>query len=127
MCIRDRYGVGYQSTAPELPSRQLLRLPRVGLYQGSIPNADEGWTRYVFDGYGIPYVSLGDAEIRQGDALKAVSYTHLMGAPCQQHGALGQGTSQLMGAGSYCIGAYFHACWRQKGVEGQMGSMGFIH
>jgi hypothetical protein len=50
--------------------RQLQRVPRVGLYKGSIPNADEGWTRYVFDEYGIPYISLGDAEIRQGDALK---------------------------------------------------------
>ncbi len=78
-----QYGVGYQSTAPELPSRQLLRLPRVGLYQGSIPNADEGWTRYVFDGYGIPYVSLGDAEIRQGDALKELDCLILPSAKAQ--------------------------------------------
>lgn len=65
-----KFAVEHQAADASLPMRQLQRVPRVGLYKGSIPNADEGWTRYVFDEYGIPYISLGDAEIRQGDALK---------------------------------------------------------
>lgn len=64
------YAVAHQAADANLQARQLARIPRVGLYRGSIPNADEGWTRYVFDNYGIPYVSIGDAELRQGDALR---------------------------------------------------------
>ena len=28
---------------------------------------DEGWTRYVFDNFNVPYTSLRDAEVRAGD------------------------------------------------------------
>jgi hypothetical protein len=39
---------------------------RIGIYHGSIGNADEGWTRFVFDTFNVPYESLRDAEVRQG-------------------------------------------------------------
>jgi len=39
---------------------------RIGIYKGSIGNMDEGWTRYVFDTFNLPYSSLKDAEVRQG-------------------------------------------------------------
>ena len=39
---------------------------RIGIYKGSIGNMDEGWTRYVFDTFNVPYSSLKDAEVRQG-------------------------------------------------------------
>jgi len=39
---------------------------RVGIYKGSMGNMDEGWTRYVFDTFNVPYTSAPDAEIRQG-------------------------------------------------------------
>ncbi len=65
-----QHALPYQSIAEDLATRQLTRTPRIGLYRGSIPNADEGWTRYIFDTYAIPYVSVGDAELRQGDVLK---------------------------------------------------------
>jgi len=39
---------------------------RIGIYKGSIGNMDEGWTRYIFDTFNVPYSSLKDADLRQG-------------------------------------------------------------
>ena len=39
----------------------------VGLYQPSVPTTDEGWTRWLFDGYQVPYATLHDQQIRRGD------------------------------------------------------------
>lgn len=41
--------------------------PRVGLYKGFTNSMDEGWTRFVFDTFQIPFKSVSDAEIRSGD------------------------------------------------------------
>jgi len=41
-----------------------VRFPRIGLYQSWRGNADEGWTRYVFDDLGIPYKTLHNADIK---------------------------------------------------------------
>jgi hypothetical protein len=43
-----------------------LTLPRVGLYHGWGGNSDEGWTRYVFDTFKIPYKQVHDADVRAG-------------------------------------------------------------
>jgi hypothetical protein len=39
---------------------------RVGIYKGSSGNMDEGWTRYVFDTFNVPFSSLRDTDVRQG-------------------------------------------------------------
>jgi len=44
----------------------LKQTVRVGIYKGSMGNMDEGWTRFVFDTFNVPYTSLRDADIRQG-------------------------------------------------------------
>jgi hypothetical protein len=45
------------------PVRQNVR---IGIYKGWIGNMDEGWTRYVFDTFNVPYSSLCDSEVKQG-------------------------------------------------------------
>jgi hypothetical protein len=42
-------------------------LVRIGIYKGSTSNMDEGWTRYVFDTFNVPYSSARDADIRRGN------------------------------------------------------------
>jgi len=45
------------------PVRQSVR---VGIYKGWIGNMDEGWTRFVFDTFNVPYTSLRDNEMKEG-------------------------------------------------------------
>ena len=40
---------------------------RIGLYKPSAAPIDEGWTRWLFDSYGIPYESVSDSAMRAGD------------------------------------------------------------
>jgi hypothetical protein len=40
--------------------------PRVGLYKGFPGSMDEGWTRFVFDTFQIPFRSVTDSDIRMG-------------------------------------------------------------
>jgi hypothetical protein len=47
-----------------LPS--LSRLPRIALYRGWTANIDEGWTRFVLEQQGIPYLSIGDSIVKGG-------------------------------------------------------------
>jgi hypothetical protein len=39
--------------------------PRVGLYRSYSATIDEGWTRWVFDTWGVPYLSLVDSVVRR--------------------------------------------------------------
>ena len=42
-----------------------MRPPRVGLYASYVPCIEEGWTRFVFDEYGLEYTSIVDNDIRE--------------------------------------------------------------
>ena len=44
----------------------IKRPRRIGIYKSWNGNMDEGWTRYVFDTFNVPYKSLLDAEVRSG-------------------------------------------------------------
>jgi hypothetical protein len=51
----------------ESPIKNPLKQPvRVGIYRGSMGNMDEGWTRYIFDTFNVPYSSVRDIDMRQG-------------------------------------------------------------
>ncbi len=41
--------------------------PRVGLYKSYDASMDEGWTRWVFDTWKVPYTSLVDSVVRDGN------------------------------------------------------------
>jgi hypothetical protein len=40
---------------------------RIGIYQSARGNMDEGWTRYVFDSFNVPYQSLRDLVLDSGN------------------------------------------------------------
>jgi hypothetical protein len=44
----------------------LKQAVRVGIYKGSMGNMDEGWTRFVFDTFNVPYSPIRDGDMRQG-------------------------------------------------------------
>src|SRR5215212_7801222 len=51
----------------ESPIKNPLKQPvRVGIYKGSTSNMDEGWTRYIFDTFNVPYSSVRDVDMRRG-------------------------------------------------------------
>ncbi len=45
----------------------LLRAPRIALYKPWTANMDEGWTRWVFEQFGVPFTSLTDSMVHAGD------------------------------------------------------------
>jgi zinc carboxypeptidase len=50
----------------ESPIKNPVKQPvRVGIYKGAMSNMDEGWTRYVFDTFNVPYSSVRDVDMRQ--------------------------------------------------------------
>jgi hypothetical protein len=49
----------------------LKRAARIGIYKSWMSNMDEGWTRYVFDNFNVPYKSLFAAEVRNGSLSSA--------------------------------------------------------
>jgi hypothetical protein len=66
--VARQTGVGFRPLPPGLKEgvHDLTRV-RLGMYQryrGG--NMDEGWTRFVLEQFGFPYVSLMDAEIKKG-------------------------------------------------------------
>ncbi|MGE5653811.1 MAG: M14 metallopeptidase family protein [Bacillota bacterium] len=44
-----------------------LRQPRVALYENWGGNSDTGWTRVIFDQYGLPYNHVHDADLKTGN------------------------------------------------------------
>jgi hypothetical protein len=63
---RHGFSVLAMRTAPAAAQgRTLRRLPRIGLYQPWTGNIDEGWTRWLFEQYGISYATLHDADLKK--------------------------------------------------------------
>ncbi len=52
--------------APAYPGFEPGTAPRIGLYRSYAAAIDEGWTRWVFDMWKVPHVSLVDSVVRAG-------------------------------------------------------------
>jgi hypothetical protein len=51
-------------TATGSPIKNPLKQPRrIGIYKSWMSNMDEGWTRFVFDTFNVPFTSLRDTDI----------------------------------------------------------------
>jgi hypothetical protein len=64
---------------------------RIGLYRSYQPSMDEGWTRWVFDQYGVPYVRIVDRDVRAGNLKSRFDVIIL---PDQSPRALSRGVTQ---------------------------------
>ncbi len=54
-----------------VPHGRRLTLPRIGLYQPWGGNVDEGWTRWVFDQFEMPYTTLHNEDIRRKELARS--------------------------------------------------------
>jgi hypothetical protein len=53
-------------TSDKSPIRNpVTKTVRVGIYKAPTGNMDEGWTRFVFDTFNVPYSSIKDADLKQ--------------------------------------------------------------
>lgn len=60
----DAYPTPRTVDAP--PAKPLLGGRRIGLYNSATASMDEGWTRWMFDRFGVAYTRLADRDIRAG-------------------------------------------------------------
>ncbi|HEX6060357.1 MAG TPA: M14 metallopeptidase family protein [Gemmatimonadaceae bacterium] len=64
---------------------------RIGLYASWAPSMDEGWTRWIFDQYRIPYTTVRDRDLRTGGLARRFDVIVL---PDQSPRALERGAMQ---------------------------------
>jgi hypothetical protein len=65
--VRQALGLAEQRGIASPVANPLKRSVRLAVYQGWVESMDEGWTRYVFDTFNIPYDSLRDEDVRRGN------------------------------------------------------------
>jgi hypothetical protein len=64
--VRKDLGLALRNSDASPIKTPITKQVRVGIYKGPTGNMDEGWTRYVFDTFNVPYSSINDSEIKQG-------------------------------------------------------------
>ena len=64
--------------------RKEIAAPRIGMYQSYNPSMDEGWTRWLFDNFGIAHTSLHDADIQGGKLRQRFDTILIPDQPRQQ-------------------------------------------
>ena len=50
-----------------VPAGMAVRAPRVGMYKSYVASMDEGWTRWIFEQWGIDYTSLENKDVKAGN------------------------------------------------------------
>ena len=64
--VRNDLALPLKKTDESPIKNPVSRPVRVGIYKGWTSNMDEGWTRFVFDSFNVPYTSVKDAEVKAG-------------------------------------------------------------
>jgi hypothetical protein len=64
--VRRDLGLNLRTSEASPIKSPITASVRVGIYKAAMGNMDEGWTRYVFDTFNVPYSSLRDNDVRQG-------------------------------------------------------------
>ncbi len=97
------FDVRAASAAPAGARGARNRLPRIAIYQPRTAPADEGWTRWLFDQYGVSYTTVHDSDVRRGslrrrfdvlviphdDAERLVRGRDTLAVPARYAGGLG--------------------------------------
>ena len=65
--VRKDLALSPKAEKPSPVSNQNIPPARVGIYKGWTATIDEGWTRFVFDTFNVPYDSLVDNAVRKGE------------------------------------------------------------
>jgi hypothetical protein len=68
--VRRDLGLTVAANARSPIANPITRPVRLAVYRGWTANIDEGWTRYVFDTFNVPYEQLRDADVRRGSLRK---------------------------------------------------------
>ena len=87
MQVVRRLGLRVSAADPEqLEAVVMMRLgvPKVAIYQSYAATADEGWTRFIFDEYEVPYEVIHDANIKSGNLNASYDTIILPGQPAAQ-------------------------------------------
>jgi hypothetical protein len=50
-----------------VPAGLTVKKPRVGMYKSYVASMDEGWTRWIFEQWGLDYTSLENKDVRAGN------------------------------------------------------------
>ncbi len=99
---------GLDAVAMPGPPHEGITSLRVALYKPWTASMDEGWTRWIFEQWGVPFDTIADAQIRAGNlrqsydaiVVPAITYRELVQGPDRAHadyaGGIGQpGTAAL--------------------------------
>jgi hypothetical protein len=57
---------GLDAAAAEMPAGRTMERLRVGLYKPWTASMDEGWTRWIFEQWGVPFDTIQNPQIRSG-------------------------------------------------------------
>jgi hypothetical protein len=80
--IAKNLGLRVDGVRRPLPNAvQPVGTARVALYKPWVPNADEGWTRWLLDQYEFRYTSITDTDIRAGNLRQRFDVIILPSAP----------------------------------------------
>ncbi len=65
--VRREFGLAPRRSEVSPVVNPIREPARIAIYKGWTGNIDEGWTRFVFDTFNVPFKSLLDGEVKQGN------------------------------------------------------------